>query len=320
MKYGELVLGSVSDNDLRLLKVFMTVVRCRGFASAQSVLNVSQANISMQMKQLEERFGVRLCHRGRSGFWLTDEGKDIHDACQVLFRSLDEFRSAVASSSGRISGRLHVSVIDNSVFNPTFRFAQSIRNFKEHHKTAEVVLYVVTPNEVEQMVFDGSCDVGIGFFPARRPGLDYSPLFAASMNLYCGRKHPLFKRAPEELALEDVLSAEHAARGYVSHAQLPAFERKFLVGASSSSVEGLVTLVLSGKYTAYLPDHYARHWSRNDQIRPILPKKIGYESLYEMITRKGKTRGKLLDAFVSEVTAAHDDVEKRAFRIGTALM
>jgi DNA-binding transcriptional LysR family regulator len=274
----------------------------------------------MQMKQLEERLGVKLCHRGRSGFWLTEEGKDIHDACQALFRSLDEFRSAVASSSGRISGRLHVSVIDNSVFNPTFRLAQSIQSFKEHDKTAEIVLYVVAPNEVEQMVFDGSCDVGIGFFPARRPGLDYTPLYTASMNLYCGRKHPLFKKAPNELVLEDVLSAEHAARGYVSNAQLPAFERKFLVGASSSTVEGLVTLVLSGKYTAYLPDHYARHWTRNDEIRSILPTKIGYESLYEMITKKGKARGKLLDAFMNEVKAAHDKVEKRAFRIGTALM
>src|SRR5436190_23739885 len=112
------MLGAVSDNDLRLLRVFMTVVRCRGFAPAQSVLNVSQANISIQMKQLEERLGVRLCHRGRSGFWLTSEGKDVYEACLSLFRSLDEFRSSIAYSSGQTAGLLHISIIDNSVFNP----------------------------------------------------------------------------------------------------------------------------------------------------------------------------------------------------------
>lgn len=90
-------------------------------------------------------------------------------------------------------------------------------------------------------------------------------------------------------------------------------------GIQGRRLEGLVTLVLSGRCTAYLPDHYARHWSRNDEIRPILPNKIGYESLHEMITKKGKTRGKLLDAFIDEVKAAHYNVEKRAFRIGTAL-
>src|SRR5215471_14598193 len=168
------MLGSVADNDLRLLRVFMTVVRCRGFAPAQSVLNVSQANISMQMKDLEVRLGFQLCHRGRSGFWLTDEGKAVYEACQALFRSLDEFRSSVASAAGRVAGRLHVSVIDNSIFSATFRLHQAIRDFKEHDGAdAEVVLYVVAPNEVEQMVFDGSCDLGIGFFPARRQGLDF---------------------------------------------------------------------------------------------------------------------------------------------------
>jgi len=85
--------GTVSDVDLRLLRVFSTVVRCGGFAAAQSALNVSQAQISMQMKRLEERLGMRLCYRGRGGFWLTGEGRDVYDACQTLFRSLDGFNN-----------------------------------------------------------------------------------------------------------------------------------------------------------------------------------------------------------------------------------
>lgn len=313
------MLGAVSDNDLRLLRVFMTVVRCRGFAAAQSVLNVSQANISMQMKQLEERLGMRLCHRGRSGFWLTGEGKDVYEACQTLFRSLDEFRSSVASSSGRTAGRLHVSIIDNSVFNPECQVSKAMGTFKEKARHAEFVLHVVAPNEVEQMVFDGSCDLGIGFFPARRQGLGYHPLFTSSMNLYCGRGHPLFDRAPDDLALDEVLAVEHAARGYVSTAQLPAFERKFLVGGSSSTVEGLVTFVLTGRYTAYLPDHYARHWVATDAIRPMLPKKIGYASLYEFVSKKGKVRTKLLDRFIEELVAAHDTIGDQRFDIGTSI-
>jgi LysR family transcriptional regulator, transcriptional activator for bauABCD operon len=313
------VLGSVSTIDLRLLKVFVTVVRCGGFAASQAVLNVSQANISMQMKQLEERLGIKLCHRGRSGFWLTEEGKEVHEACQTLFRSLDEFRSSVAFSSGRIGGRLHLSVIDNSIFNTTFRLHEAIDQFKKLGSQSEVVLYVVAPNEVEQMVFDGSCDLGIGFFPARRQGLDYQPVFSASMNLYCGHKNRLFARAPDGLTLDEVLAEEHAARGYVSGAQLPSFERKFLVGASSSTVEGLATLVLSGRYTAYLPEHYARHWTASDLIRPILPQRVGYSSLYEMITRKEGKQGKLLGIFMSILTSLHGPVGEDVFTIGTSI-
>jgi DNA-binding transcriptional LysR family regulator len=313
------MLGSVSDVDLHLLRVFMTVVRCRGFAAAQSVLNVSMASISMQMKQLEVRLGVRLCHRGRAGFWLTEEGKQVHEACQALFRSLDEFRSSVAQSSGRYGARLHVSVIDNSVFNPACHLHEAVRRLKENNKHAEVVLYVVSPNEVEQMVFDGSCDLGIGFFPARRQGLEYLPLFTSHMDLYCGRRHPLFARTPHDVTLEEVLAEEHAARGYVSDVQLSTFEKRFLVSASSSTVEGLVTLVLSGKYTAYLPQHYARNWTATDEVRPILPEVIGYTSLYEIISKREKDKNRLLSSFVEHLKATHAPIDPQQFRIGTSI-
>jgi DNA-binding transcriptional LysR family regulator len=313
------MLGSVTDVDLNLLRVFMTVVRCRGFAAAQSVLNVSMASISMQMKQLEVRLGVRLCHRGRSGFWLTEEGKQVHEACQALFRSLDEFRSSVAQSSGRYAARLHISIIDNSVFNPRFRLYDAVRRLKEQDKHVEIVLYVVSPNEVEQMVFDGSCDLGIGFFPARRQGLEYLPLFTSDMGLYCGRQHPLFKRAPHDVDLDEVLAQEHAARGYVSNAQLSTFEKRFLVAASSFTVEGLVTLVLSGKYTAYLPEHYARNWTVSDVIRPILPDVIGYTSLYEIISKREKAENRLLSSFITHLQATHAPVDSQQFRIGTSI-
>jgi len=297
----------------------MTVVRCGGFAAAQAALNVSQANISMQMKQLEERLGIRLCHRGRSGFWLTEEGKEVYEACQTLFRSIDEFRSSVGFSSGRAGGRLHISVVDNSVFNSNCRLHETIAEFKKQAVSSEVVIYVVATNEVEQMVFDGSCDVGVGFFPARRQGLDYYPLFTSNMNLYCGPGNSLFERAPEKLTLEEVLAEQHAARGYVSSAQLPNFERKFLVGASSSTVEGLVTFILSGRYTAYLPEHYARHWTLNDNIRSILPSRIGYSCLYEMIVKKDRKKGKLLQLFIDTLKSLHGPIEKVEFNIGTAL-
>ena len=313
------MLGSVSEVDIRLLRVFMTVARCGGFAAAQSALNVTQANISMQMKQLEERLGMKLCHRGRSGFWLTDEGKSVLESSQALFRSLDEFRSSVAATSGKVFGRLHLSVVDNSIFNPDFHLHETIRAFKEVSRDSDLVLHVVATNEVEQMVLDGSCDIGIGFFPARRQGLDYAPLFTAGMNLYCGRGHPLFERAPDDVDVDEVLTEEHAARAYVSTTQLPSFERRFLVGASAATVEGLVTLVLSGKYTTYLPHHYAKHWVSTDEIRPILPDLLGYNCLYEFVTKPRSSTSQLLDLFTETLTSLHDDVDGQGFQIGSEL-
>jgi DNA-binding transcriptional LysR family regulator len=63
--------------DLRLLRVFATVVEARGFTAAQTILNVSGSTISNQISALETRLGVKLCRRGRAGFKLTEDGELI---------------------------------------------------------------------------------------------------------------------------------------------------------------------------------------------------------------------------------------------------
>ena len=67
---------SFSETDLRLLKVFRTVVDSGGFAAAQSELNIGTSTISSHMATLEQRLGAKLCQRGRVGFQLTDKPVD----------------------------------------------------------------------------------------------------------------------------------------------------------------------------------------------------------------------------------------------------
>ncbi len=80
---------SLGDVELRLLRVFATIVHQGGFSAAQASLGMTQATISTHMRHLEERLGLRLCERGRSGFMLTDEGRQVHAATLDLFEPID---------------------------------------------------------------------------------------------------------------------------------------------------------------------------------------------------------------------------------------
>ena len=106
--------------DLRLLRIFQLVVRFNGFSAAQEPLGMTQATISAHMKQLEGRLGVRLCERGRSGFYLTDQGKQVHSAMLDLFGSIEGFQSAVGAARGELSGALHFGTVDAMYTNPDF--------------------------------------------------------------------------------------------------------------------------------------------------------------------------------------------------------
>ncbi len=82
-------LGQVSDFDIRLLRIFKTIVECGSFSAAESTLGLSRSAISLHMGDLEKRLGMRLCQRGRAGFALTDEGREVYRATQTLLAALE---------------------------------------------------------------------------------------------------------------------------------------------------------------------------------------------------------------------------------------
>lgn len=75
--------------DLKLLRIFTSVVRHQGFAPAQQDLGLSASAISTYMSQLERQLGIVLCHRGRSGFSLTSKGELYHQECVRILGELE---------------------------------------------------------------------------------------------------------------------------------------------------------------------------------------------------------------------------------------
>jgi LysR family transcriptional regulator, transcriptional activator for bauABCD operon len=280
---------SISNVDLKLLSVFRTVARSGGFSLAQTALNVSQATISIHIKNLETRLGLTLCQRGRSGFALTEDGQRVYDASNALFNHIEDFRSLVLGYE-RLVGELQIAVIDNSVHHPTFQLGRVIRAFGMLDHKVDITVHVAPPNQLEQMVLSSQAHIGIGFFPRRLSQLEYDPAFTAKMELYCGREHLLFDAEEEELSPHTISQYSHAQRGYVSYDQLPENEKQFNFTARAQAIEGLVHLILSGQYLAFLPVHYARNWVSRGEMRSLLPGEYAYTSQYEIIRRKSAAR------------------------------
>ena len=65
----------VLDVDLKLLRVFETVIAHKSFSGAQTELNLSAASISGYISALEERLGTKLCRRGRAGITTSTRWK-----------------------------------------------------------------------------------------------------------------------------------------------------------------------------------------------------------------------------------------------------
>lgn len=83
---------NIKDFDLHLLDLFVTIVELGGFSAAQSKLNMHQSTISTKMTTLEVRLGMTLCHRGRRGFYLTNDGENVYKLCLKYLMKLPRLK------------------------------------------------------------------------------------------------------------------------------------------------------------------------------------------------------------------------------------
>lgn len=294
---------NISHADIRLLRVFNTVVECGGFAAAQVELNVGQSTISAHMAALETRLGVRLCERGRGGFRLTEQGRHIHAAAQRLFREVEAFRADVEGLRGRLAGELHVGTVDNVISNPAFALDEALRRFKERGGSIRINLVVGRPGEVERAVVDGSLHVGISGYTRQISGITHIPLLAERQRLYCAAGHPLFGLRDDEIEIDQLDRWEYVKRPYVPDVDIPDSAR-FRATAVAENMEAIALLVLSGRFIGFLPEHYAARWVESGLMQAVLPARMFYDSHVELLVRSSVPQSLGVRLFVDDLLAA----------------
>jgi DNA-binding transcriptional LysR family regulator len=280
-----IALPKLANPDLKLLKVFVTVVHSGGFTAARTELNVSQPTISMKISQLEARLGMRLCDRGRGGFKLTVEGQRVYEASLNLFQSLDTFRAEIGAVRGRLVGDLHIGIADATVTNPDLKLNATIARLKLKAPDVHLHLHIGSAQELELGLVENRLHVVIGPLQRRRPELIYAPILTEAQALYCSIGHALFENAPDKIEIPELKNVEFVRRGYLADWQAP-MGVQFRATATTVHMEATTRLILSGTHIGYLPVHHANGWVGTGHLRPILPQILSYGSPFLLATRR----------------------------------
>jgi DNA-binding transcriptional LysR family regulator len=304
----------LQDVDLKLLRVFMNVVRCGGFAAAQASLNVSQSTISEQMTTLETRLGLKLCERGRSGFRLTEHGQATYEAAQRLLIAVEAFCTETDALKQHIAGKLYLGIIDNTITDTASPLPVALQKFVARGHDVHVDVYVGTPAELEQRVLDGRLHVAVGHFPIHVPGLAYVDLHSEPDALYCSNGHPLHALADDDPSMQDAIASSRiVARGYLQQHDLRMLSAS-KAAATVDNVEAQAMLILSGAYIGYLPRHYAARWVQTGELRAIRPSQFGFEWPFCATIRKGASTPPILKVFMTDLRQSYEAFAQREAR------
>ena len=299
------VLGQLSDMDLRLLQVFKAVVECGGMAAAELELNIGTSTVSRHVKDLETRLGLTLCRRGRAGFALTPEGQRVYEETQRLLASVRGFRDSIDDIHARMGGQLAVAVFDKTASNPQSHIDVAIKDFAAQAPGVQLQLHVGSINAIERGVIDGSYQVGI--IPAHRSSqsLVYADLFGETMLLYCGAGHPLFGADHRALDWDAVRGYQFAGLGYHSPNMELSHQARLTRSATGFDQESIATLILSGCYLGFLPDHYAEAFERQGRMQAVQPAQFRYACQFVSVLRRSPAPARAVQTFAHCLAQAH---------------
>ncbi|HZX19124.1 MAG TPA: LysR family transcriptional regulator [Pseudomonas sp.] len=297
-------LAQVSDFDIRLLKLFRSVVECGGFSAAESALGIGRSAISQQMSDLEQRLGLRLCQRGRAGFALTEEGREVFQSTQQLLAALESFRTEVNGLHQHLRGELNIGLTDNLVTVPHMRITNALARLKERGPDVHIHIRMTPPSEVEQGVLDGRLHIGVVPQASALSGLEYQTLYDERSLLYCAVGHPLFYVDDQQLEDERLNAQEAIAPTFRLPPEVQSHYQALNCTASASDREGMAFLILTGRYIGYLPDHYAQAWVQQGRLRVLKPTSRFYDISLASVTRKGRRPHLVLESFLEALAEA----------------
>src|SRR6266853_208925 len=220
-------------DELSVLSAFLAVAEERSFTRAAKRLGVTPSAVSHAIRELEERFGIRLLARTTRSVAPTDAGAQL---VARLRPALGDIREAVDSISGlrdRPAGRVRLVV---SPLATTTVLAPKLGRFAREYP--DVVLDV-TSDESRVDLVAGGFDAGVhlGEFIQRdmiviRVSQDLRPAIVASPRYFDSHPKPTSPR--------DLLSNRWCGSGVCGRGPRRAASRKWGTGARTG---GLVTAV-----------------------------------------------------------------------------
>ncbi|MBH9551483.1 LysR family transcriptional regulator [Inhella gelatinilytica] len=304
-KKSRALIGQLGDVDLRLLRVFKAVADCGGMAAAELELNIAISTISRHVKDLEQRLGLVLCRRGRGGFALTPEGRQLVEAAEQLLSATDAFRGRLHEIHQRLGGDLHMAVFEKTASNPAAQVPLALSRFRDQAPDVMLHVHIGSISSIERGVIDGQFHLGLVPEHRRSERLVYTPLFRETMVLYAGVGHPWFETRALRPGWADLRHQALAGLDYHSPNLMLAHARQLSRQASASDQEAVGLLVLSGRFVGFLPDHYAAPFVESGRLRAVNPEVLAYPCTFSCVIRRTPAPPRAAQAFVAALQAVH---------------
>lgn len=149
--------------DDRKIRYFIAVYEERSISRAAEREHVVQPAVSMQIKQLEQDFRIRLFERSPHGMEPTPAGDLFYRLCLDLAQGMRSMRQRMLDFGGELSGSLRIGVMPSICRGP---LGAILAEFSTRHPAVEITVEEGTSGRLADSVHMGRLDTAVCNMPA----------------------------------------------------------------------------------------------------------------------------------------------------------
>lgn len=257
--------------NLDQLRTFVEVVESGSFSAAARRLNMTQPAASLQVRGLEERFGVTLIERAGKTALASAPGLELIAHARAIFLECDRAASAMRRFKEGWTARIRIGATLTAV---TYDLPPILRLLRTQRPEIELIVTNMSSRDAADRVIANELDFGVVTLPLKNPRLRVTELRPENLvAIFPAGAGDAPKQVTPDFVAKQMLILEHD-RGAV-FARVAQWLAK--AGAAPHSpmriatVEGIKRVVAAGVGMSIIPEIAAREAGRDLIVRPLKP-------------------------------------------------
>jgi DNA-binding transcriptional LysR family regulator len=196
---------SVNPDHLRALA---EVVAQGSFTRAAKRLNLAQPTISLQIRELELRLGVRLVDRMGKRAFATAAGRELIEHAERLAREGERLLAAMRRHRDGWLGQVRIGSSTTALI---YHLPPVLARLRKEHPNIELVVTTGTTTGVVERMLRNEIDLGVVSLPINERVLDLVPLMTEPMvAIFSDRTEGLPSKVTPQYLLQHTLILEYS--------------------------------------------------------------------------------------------------------------
>ena len=239
------------------LEYIVALDKYRHYVTAAHHCFVSQPNLTMQIKKLEEELGVKIFNREKKPLEPTEIGEQLISRAKKILRECKQFKEFVNHEKELIEGEFTVGIIPTLA---PYLMPLFLPNFIKDNPKVFLKIQEVQTDHIISEIDNGTIDIGILVTPLNESFIKEIPLFYEPFLLYLPQNHRLFEQKllmAEDLDPSDVLvlNEGHCFRDQaLSICKNVKYDSSIGFDYQSGSIQALKSLVKNGVGYTLVPE------------------------------------------------------------------